>query len=173
VWLLTILLLSIAPSDGAPKKYPPRATLRLSAEPPSGKYIVLKLLITNQYRGPHVDASALGLLAGPDELHWSSCPGPITVFVTRKNGDPVPLKPRYDRNPAPPDLPLCSRNVLEKLAKGATAMWEIPLIDLAHFQFPGIYKIRFRAQFGNLIVNNGIAAPYTVFSNSVNVTIAP
>ena len=52
-------------------------------------------------------------------------------------------------------------------------MWEIPLIDLAHFQFPGIYKIRFRAQFGNLIVNNGIAAPYTVFSNSVNVTIAP
>jgi hypothetical protein len=132
--------------------------------------VVLKLLVTNHYRGPHVDASTLGLLAGPDELHWTSCPGPITVFIAGKNGDPIPLKPRYNPHPALPDLPLCSRNVLEKIAKGATATWEIPLNDLANFPAPGTYKIRFRAQFGNTIVKHGVAVPYAVFSNSVRVT---
>jgi hypothetical protein len=129
-------------------------------------------LVTNKYRGPHVDASTLGLLAGPDELRWTSCPGPITVFITGKNGDLIPLKPRYNPHPAPPDLPLCSRNVLEKIAKGATATWEIPLNDLANFPKPGTYKIRFRAQFGNTVAKQGLAVPYTVFSNAVSVTIA-
>ncbi len=51
-------------------------------------------------------------------------------------------------------------------------MWEIPLTDLADFHAPGIYVIRFRAQFGNTIVKDGVAIPYIVFSNSVRVTIA-
>jgi len=134
--------------------------------------VVLKLLVTNKYRGPHVDVSKLDLIAGPDELHWTSCPGPITVFIAGNDGGAVLLKPRYNPHPAPPDLPLCSRNVVEKIAKGATATWEIPLTDLANFQIPGVYTIRFRAQFGNTIMINGVAVPYTVFSNSVSVTIA-
>jgi hypothetical protein len=124
-------------------------------EPPAGTNVVLKLLVTNTYPGPHIDVSTLLLLAGPDELYWISCPGLVTVFITGENGDPVLPKPAYNPHPAMPDLLVCTRNVLEKIAKGATATWEIPLTDLANVQTPGIYTIRFRAQFGNKILNNG------------------
>jgi len=57
--------------------------------PSSHGNIVLKVLITNKSHGPRVDASKFGMLAGPDDLAWTSCPGPLTAVITGKNGAPV------------------------------------------------------------------------------------
>jgi hypothetical protein len=166
-------LLSAAFSFGTPKEHMPRASLVLSMEAPSsGVNIALKVLLTNKSRGPRVDASKFGMLAGPDDLAWTSCPGPLTAVITGKNGAAVRPKTPYNPNPAPADLPLCSRNVFAKIAPGETATWDIPITDLADFKTPGIYTIRFRAEFRNTTGPGGGVLPYVVFSNRLRVTIA-
>ena len=167
-------LLSPTVSFGARNEHKPRASLVLSMEAPSSHAnIVLKVLITNKSHGPRVDASKFGMLAGPDDLAWTSCPGPLTAVITGKNGAPVRPKTPYNPNPAPAELPLCSRNVFEKIEPGETATFHIPISDLADFRTPGIYTIRFRAEFQNTIGPGGGVVPYVVFSNPLRVTIAP
>jgi hypothetical protein len=83
-----------------------------------------------------------------------------------------PAKDPYNPNPVPAELPLCSRNVFEKIAPGETATWHIPITELADFKTPGIYTVRFRAEFRITIGPGGDALPYVVFSNPLRVTIA-
>jgi hypothetical protein len=172
--LLGLFLIAVF-SFGAPKEHTPRASLVLSMEAPSSRTndFALKVLLTNKSRGPRVDASKFGMLAGPDDLAWASCPGPLTAVITGKNGAAVRPKTPYNPNPAPAELPLCSRNVFAKIAPGETETWDIPITDLADFKTPGIYSIRFRAEFRNIIGPGGGVLPYVVFSNSLRVTIAP
>ena len=170
--LLLGFFLGAALSFSAPKGRAPRASLVLSMEAPSsGVNIVLKLLLTNKSRGPRGDASKFGMLAGPDDLAWTSCPGPLTAIITGKNGDSVRPKTPYNPNPAPAELPLCSRNVFEKIGPGETATFHIPISELADFTTRGIYTIRFRAEFRNTIGPGGGVLPYVVFSNPLRVTI--
>ena len=172
-WLLYGLLLSAAFSFGALKEHKQRASLVLSMEaPPSRANIALKVLLTNKSRGPRVDAGKIGMLAGPDDLAWTSCPGPLTAVITGKNGAGVRPKTPYNPNPAPAELPLCSRNVFAKIAPGETATWHIPITELADFKTPGIYTVRFRAEFRITIGSGGGVPPYVVFSNRLRVTIA-
>jgi hypothetical protein len=172
-WLLYGLLLSAAFSFGALKEHKPRASLVLSMEAPPARVIVFRVLLTNKSRGPRVDASKFGRLAGPDDLAWTTCPGPLTVVITTKNGAPVRPKTPYNPNPTPAELPLCSRNVFEKLEPGETATFLIPISDLADFRTPGVYTIRFRGAFRDTIGPGGAVMPNVVFSNPLRVTIAP
>jgi hypothetical protein len=142
-------------------------------EAPPARVIVLRILLTNQSRGPRGGAGKFEMLAGPDDLAWTSCPGPLTAVITKKNGAPVRPKTPYNPNPTPAELPLCSRNVFEKIGPGETATFLIPISDLADFRTPGVYTIRFRAEFRNTIGPGGGVLPYVVFSNPLRVTIAP
>jgi len=144
----------------------------MESRPSRTNDVAIKVLLTNKSHGPRVDASKFGMLAGPDDLWWYSCPGLLTAVIIGKKGGPVQPKTPYDPNPPPAQPQVCLRNVLEKIAPGETTTWNILVSDLADFKSPGTYTIRLRAEFRNTIGPGGGVLPYVVFSNPLRVTIA-